>query len=152
MAPSGPLAGTTVTQCGTTVEARGKERARKLGRTSSRGPQAPIVVYNNPARSRGQTRSPRRRTGCSNCSNNNMASECLNTQAAPLDDFVRSHVRPPHSLRTILSPSNRGLRQRARVAAVLVSTALARHDVPFRYLTVRLCVKIPHDVGRQASQ
>ncbi|KAF9799890.1 hypothetical protein IEO21_10485 [Rhodonia placenta] len=28
---------------------RGQERARKLGRTSSRGPEAPIVVYNNPA-------------------------------------------------------------------------------------------------------
>ncbi|OSX57032.1 hypothetical protein POSPLADRAFT_1158354, partial [Postia placenta MAD-698-R-SB12] len=45
---------------------RGQERARKLGRASSRGPEAPIVVYNDPARSRGQTRSPRRRTGCSN--------------------------------------------------------------------------------------
>ncbi|KAF9807241.1 hypothetical protein IEO21_08293 [Rhodonia placenta] len=45
---------------------RGQERARNLGRASSRGPEAPIVVYNDPARSRGQTRSPRRRTGCSN--------------------------------------------------------------------------------------
>ncbi|OSX63674.1 hypothetical protein POSPLADRAFT_1103829, partial [Postia placenta MAD-698-R-SB12] len=40
--------------------------ARKLGRTSSWGPEAPIVVYNDPAQSRGQTRSPCRRTGCSN--------------------------------------------------------------------------------------
>ncbi|OSX62135.1 hypothetical protein POSPLADRAFT_1142451 [Postia placenta MAD-698-R-SB12] len=48
------------------VEARGQERARKLGCASSRGPEAPIIVYNDPARSRGQTRSPRRRTGCSN--------------------------------------------------------------------------------------
>ncbi|EED81596.1 predicted protein [Postia placenta Mad-698-R] len=48
------------------VEARIQERARKLGRASNRGPEAPIVVYNDPARSRGQTRSPRRRTGCSN--------------------------------------------------------------------------------------
>ncbi|KAF9800981.1 hypothetical protein IEO21_10237 [Rhodonia placenta] len=43
-----------------------EEQARKLGRASSRGPEAPIVVYNDPAQSRGQTRSPRRRTGCSN--------------------------------------------------------------------------------------
>ncbi|KAF9813108.1 hypothetical protein IEO21_05768 [Rhodonia placenta] len=48
------------------ADPRGQERARKLGRASSRGPETPIVVYNNPARSRGQTRSPRRRTGCSN--------------------------------------------------------------------------------------
>ncbi|KAF9808990.1 hypothetical protein IEO21_07645 [Rhodonia placenta] len=51
------------------VEARGQERARKLGCASSRGPEAPIIVYNDPARSRGQTRSPRRRTGCSNTVN-----------------------------------------------------------------------------------
>ncbi|OSX63659.1 hypothetical protein POSPLADRAFT_1140542, partial [Postia placenta MAD-698-R-SB12] len=50
------------------VEACVQERARKLGRASSRGPEAPIVVYNDPARSRGQTCSPRRRTGCSNSS------------------------------------------------------------------------------------
>ncbi|KAF9805216.1 hypothetical protein IEO21_09146 [Rhodonia placenta] len=47
-------------------EARGQERARKLGRASNRGPEAPIVVYNDRARSRGQTRSPRRRTRRSN--------------------------------------------------------------------------------------
>ncbi|KAF9812174.1 hypothetical protein IEO21_06316 [Rhodonia placenta] len=45
---------------------RDQEQARKLGRASSRGPEAPIVVYNNPARSRGQTCLPCRRTGCSN--------------------------------------------------------------------------------------
>ncbi|KAF9804669.1 hypothetical protein IEO21_09306 [Rhodonia placenta] len=50
------------------ADPRGQERARKLGRASSRGPEAPIIVYNDPARSRGQTRSPRRRTGCSNSS------------------------------------------------------------------------------------
>ncbi|KAF9807747.1 hypothetical protein IEO21_08082 [Rhodonia placenta] len=48
------------------ADPRGQERARKLRRASSRGPEAPIVVYNDPARSRGQTRSLRRRTGCSN--------------------------------------------------------------------------------------
>ncbi|KAF9800044.1 hypothetical protein IEO21_10448 [Rhodonia placenta] len=32
------------------ADPRGQERARKLGRVSSRGPEAPIVVYNNPAR------------------------------------------------------------------------------------------------------
>ncbi|KAF9808502.1 hypothetical protein IEO21_07857 [Rhodonia placenta] len=41
---------------------RGQERARKLGRASNQGPEAPIVVYNDRARSRGQTRSSRRRT------------------------------------------------------------------------------------------
>ncbi|OSX58043.1 hypothetical protein POSPLADRAFT_1155310, partial [Postia placenta MAD-698-R-SB12] len=40
--------------------------ACKLGRASSRGLEAPIVVYNDPARSRGQTRSLCRCTGCSN--------------------------------------------------------------------------------------
>ncbi|KAF9814397.1 hypothetical protein IEO21_05131 [Rhodonia placenta] len=45
---------------------RGQERACRLGRASNWGPEARIVVYNDPARSRGQTRSPRRRTRCSN--------------------------------------------------------------------------------------
>ncbi|EED84774.1 predicted protein [Postia placenta Mad-698-R] len=36
------------------VEARIQERARKLGRASNRGPEAPIVVYNDPARLGGQ--------------------------------------------------------------------------------------------------
>ncbi|OSX63687.1 hypothetical protein POSPLADRAFT_1138787, partial [Postia placenta MAD-698-R-SB12] len=35
---------------------RGQERARKLGRASSRGPEAPIVVYNDPARCTYRTR------------------------------------------------------------------------------------------------
>ncbi|KAF9821557.1 hypothetical protein IEO21_00403 [Rhodonia placenta] len=44
------------------TDPRGQERARKLGHASGRGPEAPIVVYNDRARSRGQTRSPCRRT------------------------------------------------------------------------------------------
>ncbi|KAF9806314.1 hypothetical protein IEO21_08720 [Rhodonia placenta] len=49
------------------ADPRGQERARKLGRASSRGPEAPIVVYNNPARSSSWTNAPRAvRTGCSN--------------------------------------------------------------------------------------
>ncbi|OSX57075.1 hypothetical protein POSPLADRAFT_1157707 [Postia placenta MAD-698-R-SB12] len=38
------------------VEARIQERARKLGRASNRGPEAPIVVYNDPARCTYRTR------------------------------------------------------------------------------------------------
>ncbi|EED84629.1 predicted protein [Postia placenta Mad-698-R] len=38
------------------ADPRGQERARKLGRASSRGPEAPIVVYNDPARCTYRTR------------------------------------------------------------------------------------------------
>ncbi|KAF9817273.1 hypothetical protein IEO21_03533 [Rhodonia placenta] len=61
------------------ADPRGQERARKLGRASSRGPEAPIVVYNNPARCTYRTRlsltgiatpvdkrAPRRSHPCSN--------------------------------------------------------------------------------------
>ncbi|KAF9806975.1 hypothetical protein IEO21_08418 [Rhodonia placenta] len=38
------------------ADLRGQERARKLGRASSRGPEAPIVVYNDRARCMYRTR------------------------------------------------------------------------------------------------
>ncbi|KAF9813357.1 hypothetical protein IEO21_05649 [Rhodonia placenta] len=38
------------------ADPRGQERARKLGRASSRGPEAPIVVYNDPAQCTYRTR------------------------------------------------------------------------------------------------
>ncbi|KAF9802476.1 hypothetical protein IEO21_09903 [Rhodonia placenta] len=38
------------------ADPRGQERARKLGRASSRGPEAPIVVYNDRARCMYRTR------------------------------------------------------------------------------------------------